>query len=600
MRRFRLVLLLSLLAGSLTAIPAPAPASAVGFRAGFAVRSIAPDPSIYGQVWHTSRRRPTGVLPGDGLWARASYIQSGDAELVIVSLDLLGLFYDDIVLIRDQIRAAIGAGVHVLVASTHTHSGIDTLGVYGPDETTTGVSPVYQTFVRAQAAAAGIAAAAAAQDVTEVRFGSLPAPATLNEYDRSRHPGTFDNNVNVIQLRGASGAIGTIVNWASHPELINPKSTTDPLIPAAMRGAVISSDFVHTLRTTIEDAGGGTAMYLNGPNGATTALAVPIVDPDTNTVFPSKSVKKAYYVGSRIGQTALDALAAGNAQTLSAAPLTVRSQAFFLKAENTFILALKAAGVIPRATYTAGVENPAGRDVKTEMMHVRFGPLEFLTMPGEQQPDLYTGVYQPMAERANPDVPPERAIEPQLTGDFRFVVGLGMDELGYFVSATDYVLPSISPLYSNGVDRNDVDHYQETLSLGRDTARALSQQASRILGLTPEDDYFAYPGGFLSSDGTPLYGSAGADVRGIWADTSDSGRYEQREDAELFVAIPSGVPAAFGFLDSQLRDIGTDPSDAARGVWIDGNGSGMFEPAADAHLFFDTWMLGEGPLEPPL
>lgn len=84
MRRLRLVLLLSMLTASLTVAPAPAPASAAAFRAGFAVRSINPDPSIYAQVWHTSRRRPTGVLPGDGLWARASYIQSSDAELVIV------------------------------------------------------------------------------------------------------------------------------------------------------------------------------------------------------------------------------------------------------------------------------------------------------------------------------------------------------------------------------------------------------------------------------------------------------------------------------------------------------------------------------------
>ncbi|HEX9695283.1 MAG TPA: hypothetical protein VGB64_03100 [Actinomycetota bacterium] len=598
MRTQRSLLVLLVLFAAVAVPPAATAASPV--RAGFAVRSIVPGQPDWSRVWHTSRRHPTGVLPGDGLWARASYLESGATHLAVVSLDLLGLFYDDIVMIRDEIRAAIGDDVHVLVASTHTHSGIDTLGVYGPDETTTGVDAAYQSFVRAQAAAAAIDAAGAAEEVTEVRFGSLPAPADLNEYDRSRHPGTFDDSVNVVQVRGVNGTIGTIVNWASHPELVDPKSSSDPMIPASMRGAVMSSDFVHTLRTTVESAGGGTALFLNGPNGAVTGLAVPVIDPDTGTPFPRKSVKKAYYVGSRIGQTAIDALTAANAQSVTAPPLSVESESFFLTVENNFILALKAAGVIPRETYTAGAANPLGRDVKTEMLHARFGPLEFLTMPGEQQPDLHTGVYQPLAERANPDVPPERAVEPQMTGDFHFVVGLGMDELGYFVSATDYVPPTIMPLYSNGEDRNGVDHYQETLSLGRDTARALSQQASRLLGTVPEPDYLPYPGGFLTSAGTPLYTGASADVRGIWIDTSDSGRYEQREDAELFVAVPTGPPAAFGFLDSQLRNIGPDPSDEARGAWIDGDGDGAFDPVRDPHLFFDTWTLGEGPLENPV
>ncbi|HVL90782.1 MAG TPA: hypothetical protein VM841_11180 [Actinomycetota bacterium] len=558
------------------------------------MRSIVPAQSDWSAVWQTTRRRPTGVLPGDGLWARASFIRSGDTSLAIVSLDVLGLFYEDVVRIREQIRGALGAGTHVLVASTHTHSSIDTLGIYGPDQTTSGINPAYQAFVLSQAAGAAIDAAAAAQDVTEVRFGSKVPGETVNEYDRSRHPGTFDDSVNVIQLRGASGAIGTIVNWASHPELIDSKSTSDPMIPASMRGAVMSSDYAHTLRTTVEAAGGGTTVYLNGPNGAVTGLAVAIVDPDTGTLFPKKSVKKAYHVGRRIGLTALDALAAPSALSVTAPTLAVRSEEMFLTVENAFILALKAAGVVDRPTYTAGVESPAGRDVKTEMLHARFGPAEFLTMPGELQPDLYTGVYQPMHERANPDVPPERAIEPQMTGDIHFVVGLGMDELGYFVSATDYVPPTLNPLYSNGVDRNGVSHYQETLSLGRDTARALSQQASRMLGHAPEPDYFAYPGGFLTANGVAHYNDAGSPVHGIWGDTSDSGRYEAREDAQVFVPVPSAAGSAYGYLDSQLRDAGKQLDARARGVWVDGDGDGGFDARRDPHLFFDTWMLGEG------
>jgi hypothetical protein len=581
-----------LLASSVAALPA---AAAGPFRAGFAVRSIVPAPETWSQIWHVAREHPTAVLPGDGLWARAVYLEHGSTKLAIVSLDLLGFFYDDIITVRELVRSVLGADVQVLVASTHTHSSPDALGVYGPDETTSGRNDAYNAFVVRQAAAAAITAAGVAVDVT-VRIASLPAPAGLNEYDRSRHPGTFDDNVGVVQMIAGTQTVGTIINWASHPELIDPDSNSDPQTAGKV---VMSSDFVHTLRATVEEALGGTAVFVNGPNGATTALAMPIIDPDTNTVFPRRSVAKAYYVGTRIGQTAVAALS--GAETVSEdAAFTVATRELFLPVDNLFLLALSSLGVIPRKTYTAGVLNPAGRDVKTEMMRIVLGPLEVLTVPGEMQPDLYTGEYQPIQERANPDVPPEKAIRQQMTGSYRFVAGLAMDELGYFVSATDYVWPSVMPLYSNGIDRNGVDHYQETLSLGRDEARAISQHASALLGTSPEKDYVPYPGGVLGSDGTAIYEPGRTDVTGVWIDTSNSGRYEQREDAEVFVALPSDAGGSWGFIDSQLRALATpDGAAEARGIWIDADGDGAFTQTADIHLFFDTYLLGEGALEGP-
>jgi hypothetical protein len=567
------------------------------FRAGFAVRTIVPDQATWPQIWHVARAHPTKVLPGDGLWARAAYLEHGTTKLAIVSVDLLGLFYDDIVIVRDLVRSVLGPDVQVLVVSTHTHSSPDALGVYGPDETTSGRNDMYNAFVVRQAAAAAIIAAGTAVDVT-VRIASLPAPAGLNEYDRSRHPGTLDDNVNVIQMLAGTQTVGTIVNWASHPELIDPDRSQDPAI--GPNQVVMSSDFVHTLRKTVEDSLGGTAVFINGPNGATTALSMPIIDPDTNTVFPRRSVKKSYYVGTRIGETALAALS-GAEPVPDDAVFSVASKELFLPIDNLFLLALKTLGVIPRQTYTAGVPNPAGRDIKTEMMRIILGPLEVLTVPGEMQPDLYTGVYQPLDERANPDVPAERAIRPQMTGRYRFVAGLAMDELGYFVSATDYVWPSVLPLYSNGIDRNGIDHYQETLSLGRDEARSISQQASALLGRTPEANYVPYPGGVLGSDGTAIYEPGRTDVAGIWIDTSVSGRYEQREDTEVYLALPAGASGAWGFLDSQLGELATpDGAPEARGVWIDSDGDEAFDPARDIHVFFDTYILGEGALEPPV
>lgn len=574
-------------------------AEAEPFRAGFAVRSILPDPSSYPDLWHVSRRQPTGVLPGDGLWARAAFLDDGTTRVGIVSLDLLGFFYDDILLVRDRVRRELGDDVQVIVASTHTHSSIDTLGIYGPNAVSTGVNAAYQQMVRETAAQAVIDAAAAAVPATAA-FASRPAPAGLNEFDENRHDGSFDDDVHVMSFRGASGPVGTIVNWASHPELIDPKSRTDPGIPDAIRGSVISSDYVHTLRTTVEEGGGGPVVFLNGPVGAVTGLAMPVRDPATGETLPRRSVRKAQVVGRAVGETALAALAGPGAVRVERPSLTARSEVFDLRVDNPFILALKAARTVDRRTYLAGLEVPLGRDVRTEMVRVTLGPAELMTVPGELFPDLYTGVYLPREERANPDVPRERPIRDQMTGSPRFLVGLGMDELGYFRSATDYVPPStVSPIYGEGIDRNGRSHYQETLSLGRDTARSISQVASRLLGQEPEADYLPYPGGFLDAAGRPLYGSASGDVRGIWADTTDSGRYEQRGDTEVFSPLPVTVPAGFGYLDARLRDMGTSFSTAVRGAWIDGDGDGSFDPLRDPHLMFSSYHVGPGELEGP-
>lgn len=561
-----------------------------GLQAGFAVRSIVPPAHLMSEVYSVAGgKNPTKVL--DPIEARAVAISQGGQTLVVISVDLLGLFYDDVALIRGSIQDRY-ADTQVIVASSHTHSSIDTLGIYGESLVQSGVNDTYQEFVRSQAVDAAEGALEGLRSA-ELTVARREAPAGYNEFDRNRNPGSFDDGVTALRFTSGGEVLGTLVNWASHPELIDPDSGSDPQI--GQGEVVISSDYVHSLRQTVE-LDGGTAVFVNGPIGAVTALAMPIVDPSTGDRFPRRSVAKARHVGEVIGQTARDALAE-DGELVSDPDLSIDSREFELRVDNQFILALRAVGTLERQMYLAGVPAPFGNQVRTQMVRVELGPIEFLTTPGELQPDLYTGGYLPESEKANPDVPEERPARAQMTGAYRFLIGLGQDELGYFVSATDYTYPSLYPVYSNGEDRNGVDHYQETLSLGRDTARTLSQITSQMLGIEPEADYFAYPGGFLAADGSPWYGVPDGEVAGVWVDTSDSGRFERAEDAVAFAKTPSGGEG-YGFLDSQSRDIGPSLGPSARGVWVDGDGDGSFDARKDPHLFFDTYALGEGEPRP--
>ena len=80
----------------------------------------------------------------DRLWARGVVIDGRGGRIALVALDLIGYFNNQV----DIIRAMVGDSVdYLIVHSSHSHEGPDTLGIWGPDATTTGVDPMYLDFV---------------------------------------------------------------------------------------------------------------------------------------------------------------------------------------------------------------------------------------------------------------------------------------------------------------------------------------------------------------------------------------------------------------------------------------------------------------------
>ena len=73
----------------------------------------------------------------DSIQARCLVLEFGADRIAFVSADLIGLFRTDVLKIRGLIKSV--PGNHVMVSATHTHSGPDTLGQWGPDIRTRGV-----------------------------------------------------------------------------------------------------------------------------------------------------------------------------------------------------------------------------------------------------------------------------------------------------------------------------------------------------------------------------------------------------------------------------------------------------------------------------
>ena len=63
------------------------------------------------------------------------------STLVLVALDLIGFFRPDV---YEVIRVKVNRpDVQIVIASTHTHHGPDTMGLWGPDQKTRGVDEVW-------------------------------------------------------------------------------------------------------------------------------------------------------------------------------------------------------------------------------------------------------------------------------------------------------------------------------------------------------------------------------------------------------------------------------------------------------------------------
>ena len=91
-------------------------------------------------------RRATAVH--SDLYARALALRLGDQVAILVACDLIGLGAADVEDIRAVLAARDIDAEGLVVACTHTHSGPDTIGLWGPDQTISGVDPVYMAAVK--------------------------------------------------------------------------------------------------------------------------------------------------------------------------------------------------------------------------------------------------------------------------------------------------------------------------------------------------------------------------------------------------------------------------------------------------------------------
>jgi hypothetical protein len=228
----------------------------------------------------------------------------------------------------------------------------------------------------------------------------------------------------------------------------------------------------------MEERLGGTCVFLVGSiGGLMTPLGVKLTGADGRPV-PPDSFALARAVGERAADAALDALKAGRPSTSSA--VEHRGASLYVPLENRLFRLALFLGVLDRGLYSAG--RPAtslfGDDMLTEVGYLRIGDAEALLVPAEIYPELVLGgIQDPQDPGADfPAAPRERPLFSLLSSEYRLVVGLANDEIGYVIPRSQW---DAKKPFAYG---RSEDQYGEINSVGPAAAACLAEAFARLLG----------------------------------------------------------------------------------------------------------------------
>ena len=414
-------------------------------------------------------RQATGY--NDQLWARGVVVDGAEGRVAIVSVDLVGYFNAEVETIRSLVDPTAEID-YVVVSSTHQHEGPDTLGIWGPDATTSGIDFGYLDFVN-QSVADCINEAAANMEPARFRFettdgeglslgidpeddGFGVADSRVLVDDDLIAPETegriIDPRLSIMQITNVYypyAPRATLVNFASHPEALGSNNT------------LITSDFPHYARERIEANGGGTAIWVSGAVGVLQGpLRIDVEDPDTGLPAPRRTFRWAEVHGQQLGDRVTEAIGHGVGRFIGRVEIA-EPERIFVPLANPYFRFFIAIGVLPSGLFTNGVLDesvgfpyPApfdvipqalGEDLGTEVGAFRINQASFAVLPSELDPQI--GETYRAAMKGAQD---------------SFIIGLGNDEIGYQLPAAKwddschacapFVLagvPEFCPLYPN-------------------------------------------------------------------------------------------------------------------------------------------------------
>ncbi|MBQ8210257.1 MAG: hypothetical protein IJZ35_06730 [Clostridia bacterium] len=436
-----------------------------GWTVGFAQEVLTPEDvtaDTYYIAGYNTNNPALDVL--DDMYAKAVYIDdnTGRGGVVVCALDCVGISRADI---NDIRQAVIESGKipnlkSINICATHTHSAVDTQGLWGSAFYSDGKNDGFMKSLKEKTAEA-IINAYEARENGKLYFGTAEAEGMQAD---TRTPIDYDSTVTSIRFEPSDGGNDTyIVNFASHAEMLGAKTT------------VISADFPAYMSKKInEQTGGANVVFVQGAVGG-------LITGDKINEILDKTIDfdcLAYTI--EYGEKLADIVLGITNETELAPVINVKSQTVSVACDNTALILARFIGVLNNDVL---LDDNGKVYIISEVSYMQLGDKQIgvYMIPGELYPELESGNFLSAQDAANGTDADYTVLSEMSDCGHNFVLGLCNDELGYIIPDNDFMLHEWLPYFNIGYDDADRKHYEETNSTGPETARTLLETMEMLI-----------------------------------------------------------------------------------------------------------------------
>ena len=336
------------------------------------------------------------------------------------------------------------------ICCTHSHSAIDTQGLWGEKIYKSGKNEEFMNELKKKTANTIIKAYKNRTD-GKLYFSKIETEDL--QYD-CRTPETYDRNLNRIHFVPDDKEKKEIfvINFASHAELLGSKTKK------------VSADFpCYMIREIEEKHKNCEVVYLNGAIGG---------------MISAKEIKKVYRheidckeytkdFGKTLGKLVLSL----NDEEEIKPVVNVKSKQINVPVNN-FVLTLARFLKVLNNDF---IKTKTNAHVISETGYLVLGnkQIAMFLIPGELFPELYNGEFLNTETSANSCEADYTPLIKMTDIKNNFVVGLCNDELGYIIPTNDFYLNQETPYINGATDHLQRRHYEETNSVGPRVAETI-------------------------------------------------------------------------------------------------------------------------------
>ncbi|NLP48848.1 MAG: hypothetical protein GX345_07920 [Clostridiales bacterium] len=435
-----------------------AKAKAQYFTAGFGKAEVMP-PDIDEKKYYVAGYRPWNPAQGvlDPMMASAVWLDdnSGKGGVVFVSVDNVGLLSRDVRAAKEMLKGFVKeSGCRSInILSTHNHAGIDTMGLWG-NLPFTGRNEKYMQIMF-KGIKKAVEDAYADRREGSLYLGSKDTPDIQRD---SRPPEVFSKALTRLRFVPNDGSREIyFLNYASHSESLLGKNS------------LVSADFPAYMRQEILEKTGAETIYFVSAIGGLIRLKE--LDED--------NIKSTKIAGEVLAETAMSI----QDEVKLEPKISFIRQEFYAQAQNFALLLMAKVGIIKADKYAIIEEDYEGYALKTEMTYFEIDSLKMLLLPGEIFPELVYGGYLSAEESAlgqGPEYNPKPLAE-IAEDENLMIMGLANDEIGYIVTPNDFFIHPDSSYLDGGKDASGRRHYEETNSLGPNTAHKIAEVFTQMV-----------------------------------------------------------------------------------------------------------------------